>query len=128
MRLTHLAIGALTVIALAACTDEKIVYRDRPTFNPPPDSVNGFLGYFTISTKQTTCGNCHVGVQRDWSGTRHAAAWVDFQGSGTAPSSSNKCPTVSELGKATGNPAAYSTVPASSFGAAKCARCPVPAS
>ena len=102
MRLTHLAIGALTVIALAACTDEKIVYRDRPTFNPPPDSVNGFLGYFTISTKQTTCGNCHVGVQRDWSGTRHASAWVDLQGSGHATSSCNKCHTVSELGNAIG--------------------------
>ncbi len=81
MRLGHLAIGVLTVIALGACTDTKIVFRDRPAFNPPPDSLNGFLGYFTTSTKQTTCGNCHVGVQGQWKTTRHASAWAELQGS-----------------------------------------------
>jgi len=89
MRFRHLAIGIVTVLALGACTDEKIVYRDRPAFNPPPDSLNGFLGYFTISTKQTSCGNCHVGVQGQWKATRHAGAWADLQRSGHAVAS---CP------------------------------------
>lgn len=62
MNVTRFAIGLLMALALGACTDTKIVYRDRPGFNPPPDSANGFLGYFTVSTKQTSCGNCHVGV------------------------------------------------------------------
>ena len=59
MKLNHLLIGLLgvLVIAVGACTNEKIVYQTVPPFNPPKDSVNGFLGYFTVSTKQTTCGN-----------------------------------------------------------------------
>ncbi len=123
MRLSHLAIGALTVIAFGACTDEKIVYRDRPAFNPPPDSLNGFLGYFTISTKQTSCGNCHVGVQGQWKATRHASAWADLQGSGHAVASCNKCHTVSELGNAVGHPAGYSTVPDSAYRDVQCESC-----
>jgi predicted CXXCH cytochrome family protein len=123
MRLGHLAIGVLTVIALGACTDTKIVYRDRPPFNPPPDSINGFLGYFTISTKQTSCGNCHVGVQAEWKATRHANAWADLQRSGHATPSCNKCHTVSELGNAVGHPAGYSTVPDSAYRDVQCESC-----
>jgi predicted CXXCH cytochrome family protein len=123
MRLAHLVIGVLTVAALGACTDEKIVYRDRPNFNPPPDSLNGFLGYFTVSTKQTTCGNCHVGVQGQWKTTRHASAWADLQGSGHAAASCNKCHTVSELGNAIGRPAGYSTVPDSAYHDVQCESC-----
>src|SRR6266516_2704700 len=122
MRLSLLTIGALT-IALGACTDEKIVYRDRPAFNPPPDSLNGFLGYFTVSTKQTSCGNCHVGVQGQWKATRHANAWADLQRSGHAVAACNKCHTVSELGNAIGHPAGYSTVPDSAYRDVQCESC-----
>jgi hypothetical protein len=72
------ALAALTV--LAACTDT--VYRDRPPFNPPPDAHSGFLGYFTVSSGQTTCGNCHVGQQTDWSQTAHAGAWESLVAEG----------------------------------------------
>jgi hypothetical protein len=48
----------------AACTDEKIVYREP--FNPPPDAEAGFVGYFTTSDKSTTCGNCHVDHENKW--------------------------------------------------------------
>ena len=123
MRLTHLVVGTIIVIALGACTDTKIVFRDRPAFNPPPDSLNGFLGYFTISTKQTTCGNCHVGVQGQWKTTRHASAWAELQGSGHAVASCNKCHTVSELGNAIGHPAGYSTVPDSGYHDVQCESC-----
>lgn len=123
MKLQRFVFGVLAVIALGACTDEKIVYRDRPAFNPPPDSLNGFLGYFTVSTKQTTCGNCHVGVQGQWKATRHASAWVDLQGSGHAVASCNKCHTVSELGNAIGHAAGYSTVPDSAYHDVQCESC-----
>jgi predicted CXXCH cytochrome family protein len=123
MKRSFLLIGVLSVIALGACTDNKIVYRDRPPFNPPPDSINGFLGYFTISTKQTTCGNCHVGVQAQWKTTRHASAWADLQGSGHATASCNKCHTVSELGNAVGHPAGYSTVADSAYHDVQCESC-----
>ena len=118
MKAARFVIGVLTVIALGACTDEKIVYRDRAAFNPPPDSVNGFLGYFTVATKQTTCGNCHVGVQGQWKTTRHASAWADLQGSGHAVAACNKCHTVTENGNAVGQAAGYSTVPDSEIGRA----------
>jgi predicted CXXCH cytochrome family protein len=122
MRLNH-SIVLFALLALGACTDEKIVFRDRPPFNPPPDSVNGFLGYFTASTKQTTCGNCHVGVQAAWRQTLHADAWADLQGSGHAQSSCNSCHTVSQLGNAIGHPAAYQLKPDSAYHDVQCESC-----
>ncbi|HTM33153.1 MAG TPA: cytochrome c3 family protein, partial [Vicinamibacterales bacterium] len=122
MRLAYSMI-ALAVLAGAGCTDEKIVFRDRPAFNPPPDSVNGFLGYFTVSTKQTTCGNCHVGVQNQWASTKHSQAWADLQGSGHASGACTKCHTVSELGNNIGHPAGYSTVADSAYHDVQCESC-----
>ena len=122
MRLAFATI-AVAVLATGACTDQKIVFRDRPSFNPPPDSINGFLGYFTVATKQTTCGNCHVGTQNQWGSTKHAQAWVDLQGSGHASSACNKCHTVSELGNAIGHAAGYSTVPDSAYHDVQCESC-----
>lgn len=111
------------LLALGACTDDRIVYRDRPPFNPPPDATNGFLGYFTVSTKQTSCGNCHVGVQADWKNTGHAQAWSDLQGSGHAAPSCNACHTVSQLGNALGHPGGYSVVPDSAYRDVQCESC-----
>jgi len=45
------AVG-FVVVLLGACTTEKIQYLVRP-FNAPQDAANGFLGYFTVSDKQT---------------------------------------------------------------------------
>jgi cytochrome c554/c'-like protein len=72
----QLGLGLLLAF-LGACTTEEIV---QP-FNPPPDTKSGFLGFFTVETKQTTCGNCHVGEQADWVKTAHANAWQDLQSS-----------------------------------------------
>jgi len=123
MRLTLFAAGIALVIAAGACTNEKIVYQTVPPFNPPKDSVNGFLGYFTVSTKQTTCGNCHVGVQGEWINTRHANAWADLQASGHATGSCNSCHTVSQLGNFVGHPAGYSTIPDSTYHDVQCESC-----
>jgi predicted CXXCH cytochrome family protein len=110
-------------VIIGACTNEKIVYQTVPPFNPPPDSVNGFLGYFTVSDKQTTCGNCHVGVQGEWANTKHAHAWSDLQASGHATGSCSGCHTVSQLGNFVGHPAGYSTVPDSAYHDVQCESC-----
>jgi len=35
MKIIHLVVAIAAAAALGACTDEKIVYSDRPPFNPP---------------------------------------------------------------------------------------------
>ena len=63
------------LVVLSGCTTETIVFRDREPFNPPPDAAAGVLGYYTVATKQTTCGNCHSEKQTTWAQTRHAGAY-----------------------------------------------------
>ena len=60
----------------SACTNTEIVEVEQPRFNPAPDSVAGFLGLYDVPTNQTTCGNCHVNNQTEWSGTKHADAYA----------------------------------------------------
>ncbi|HYL22394.1 MAG TPA: hypothetical protein VEU74_11580, partial [Gemmatimonadales bacterium] len=95
MRLHRALICAAVV--LGSCTTEKIQYVTRP-FVQGKDTANGFLGYFTVADKQTNCGNCHVGTQAAWAGTKHAQAWAALQGSGHAQASCNGCHSVSHLG------------------------------
>ncbi len=114
-------VAVLGVIALGACTDEKIVYQ-RP-INPPPDAANGFLGYFTASTKLTTCGNCHVGVQAEWIQTKHADAWDDLQKSGQATASCNSCHSVTQLGNFVGHSAGYELVQSTAYHDVQCENC-----
>lgn len=127
MRVRNLVLrGAVVVISalvLAGCTTEKIVYRDREPFNPPPDAALGFLGYFTVGTKQTTCGNCHVEKQADWAATKHAGAWADLQASGHAAASCEGCHSVSERGNGVGQPAGYSVVKDSTYHDVQCESC-----
>jgi len=118
--------AALVVVAgmiLGACTDEEIVYRDRPPFNPPPDAQSGFLGYFTVSTKQTTCGNCHVGHQRDWVATAHADAWADLQASGGVQPGCSSCHSLTERGNAVEGTAGYDAVADSAYHDVQCESC-----
>ena len=65
----------VAIAALGACSDD-VVYRDREPFNPPPTGAGSFLGYYDAATKKTTCGNCHVDFQAQWSGTAHATAYA----------------------------------------------------
>ena len=77
-------------LCLAACTNETVVtmtvvdtvFVDRGIANPPPDSAAGLHGYFTPSSKMTTCGNCHVDAQGPWSGTKHAGAFLTLDSLG----------------------------------------------
>jgi len=72
--------------ALTACTDEEIVYVERPPFNEPADPAAGFLGYYTSSSKQTTCGNCHADFQGSWKETGHASAYATLKAVNAAAS------------------------------------------
>ena len=108
---------------LTGCTEEKIVFRDRDPFNPPPDASTGFLGYFDASTKQTTCGNCHVGHQADWATSAHSNAFEDLNNSGHAQSFCYTCHTVSDKGNLVAAPAGYDNVAATAYHDVQCENC-----
>jgi predicted CXXCH cytochrome family protein len=121
MRYRAWVVGA--AIVAAACTNDEIVYRTRPPFNPPPDSASGFLGYFTAATKQTTCGNCHVEKQASWVNTKHASAWADLQASGHAAPYCSGCHAVSQNGNSFGSPAGYLVKADSAYHDVQCENC-----
>jgi predicted CXXCH cytochrome family protein len=122
MQLGRLAILVGIVAGLGACTDEQIVYVNRP-FNPPVDAVNGFLGYFDATTKQTACGNCHASFQQQWAGTAHADAWASLQASGSAQPFCSGCHSVSELGNPAVVAAGYNAVQDASYHDVQCESC-----
>ncbi len=70
----------LALLMAGSCTTEKIVTVEREPFNPPPDAASGLLGYFQVTSKQTTCGNCHAGHQGTWVASRHARAYSTLAG------------------------------------------------
>ena len=90
--------AALATLALSACVDEEIVYRDKPLFEDPPQAAVGFLGYSNAEQKQTTCGNCHAGQQVAWKESAHADAWASLKTSDHAADYCYDCHTVSALG------------------------------
>ena len=103
----RLSVAVLPLMAsfvlLAACTDTEteLVFVDRPLFDDPPASADGFLGYGTEDAqaeKFTVCGNCHIGSQSEWELTAHADAWNGLQDSGHAQTFCEGCHTVSENG------------------------------
>jgi predicted CXXCH cytochrome family protein len=113
---------AFSAIAWAgACTDT--VYRDRPPFNPPPDAASGFLGYYSAADQQTTCGNCHVDHQGDWSRHAHSDAYAGLVNSGGAQSFCYGCHTVSELGNARSTPSGWNAVQSTAYHDVQCESC-----
>ena len=121
IRPLFLVLAALTLIGLGACTDT--VYRDRPPFNTPPDAASGFLGYYNASTGQTTCGNCHVGQQADWSQTAHAEAWNTLQSSGFAQPFCEGCHTVNSRGNQPLATVGYDSVQTAVYHDVQCESC-----
>lgn len=115
--------AALVFAAGVACTDETIVYRDRDLFNAPPDAQGGFLGYYDASRKQTTCGNCHSGHQRDWMRTAHAGAWSTLVASGAQQALCNACHSVSHAGNTAVSPAGYARVADTAYHDVQCESC-----
>lgn len=118
--------GAMVFAALAlgACTEETVQYVTRP-FVPGKDTANGFLGYFTVSEKQTNCGNCHVDHQAKWKGTAHAQAWANLQADPNPPDKSScvGCHTVNDYGNLAPHPAGYLLVKDSAYHDVQCESC-----
>jgi predicted CXXCH cytochrome family protein len=94
---------ATALIFMAACSEDSTT----PT---PPELDAQFLGYSDPTTKQTTCGNCHVEKQNAWETTRHASAWNDLQASGHAAGYCQPCHTVSGYGNAQPDDAGFPAV------------------
>jgi predicted CXXCH cytochrome family protein len=90
-----LALGLAGAIN-SACND--IVYRDRDPFEQPVAGAGDFLGYSNAADKKTTCGNCHVGKQAEWSGTAHASAWTTLSATPGRQPSCEGCHTISSRG------------------------------
>jgi predicted CXXCH cytochrome family protein len=109
------------MVLLAGCTDEKIVFREP--FNPPPDAASGFVGYFTTSDKQTTCGNCHVGHQRDWQETRHADAYATLANNPGSQAFCFSCHTITERGNAQTGTVGWDAVQDTAYHDVQCESC-----
>lgn len=124
MTLSRVVFVVATAWALGACTDEKIVYENR-AFNPPLDTIAGFLGYFDPApAKQTSCGNCHVVHQRDWMTTAHADAWDGLLTAGNPPQTfCTGCHSVSGRGNAVIGNAGYNRVADVTYHDVQCESC-----
>lgn len=116
----RLSLG-LIVLLLSACTDT--VFKDREQFNPPPDAANKFLGFFTVSTKQTTCGNCHVTHQAAWAQTAHASAYGLPATSPNVTPACYTCHTVSGRGNGVAFPAGWDKVQDTVYYDVQCENC-----
>ena len=117
---------ALTVVLIfSGCdADEKIVYRDRAPFNPPPDTTSGFVGYYDATTKQTTCGNCHADYQALWRTTAHANAYATLNANASKQDFCYSCHTVTGNGNvASGTKAGHDTVKTNVYYDVQCESC-----
>jgi predicted CXXCH cytochrome family protein len=114
------AVVAVVAAGIGGCTDTEYIYRP---FNPPVDEANGFLGYFTASTKQTSCGNCHAGVQRQWVETAHADAYATLEANPNKTASCYGCHTVSERGNALAVAAGWNAVQDTAYHDVQCENC-----
>jgi len=124
IRLVRLALAPVMLAAVAVgCTETRTEFVELPRFNPPPDSVNGFLGYFDAANKQTTCGNCHVSGQGRWKLHGHADAWNTLENSGGAQDFCRGCHTVSENGNLAQGPAGWNAVQTEVYYDVQCESC-----
>ena len=115
---------AFLALVAAGCTTTEIVYRDREPFNAPPDAASGLLGYYKVSTKQTSCGNCHVGHQSRWVQTKHALAHKTLKDLNTAPTATCwGCHTVNERGNALTTAAGWNVKTDSAYQDVQCEAC-----
>ena len=110
-------------LAAVACTTEAIAYRDRESFDPPPGSTAGFLGYFRPAEGLTTCGNCHVARQEEWEATDHSVAFETLTSSGSAQDFCFGCHTVNQRGNAVSEAAGWDVVQSEAYHDVQCENC-----
>jgi predicted CXXCH cytochrome family protein len=113
----------ITTLAALGCTDEEIVYVERPPFNDPADASSGFLGYYTSATQQTTCGNCHADFQGTWAETGHAGAYNTLHSNPGAQDFCYSCHTVTANGNAATGDLGYDAVQDSTYYDVQCESC-----
>lgn len=124
VRFPRLMMAALFTASVLACSNDKIVFRDREPFNQPVAAAAGFLGYYDSATKQTTCGNCHADFQGNWSQTKHAHAWANLQANPGKAASCEGCHSVTGNGNsAQGSPAGYAGVKSAVYTDVQCESC-----
>ncbi len=117
-------VALVAVMALSACTDEKIVYRDKPLFEEAPAVAAGFVGYRDNITKETTCGACHVEVAGQWKETKHAGAWATLQANAGKKGYCEACHSVNNNGNATADTlAGFRTTKSARFQDVQCESC-----
>lgn len=124
----HLATFAAMIlgsVAIAACANDNIVYRDRQVIgDQPPTAAANYVGYSDTAKKQTVCGNCHVDQQTKWVTTKHASAWADLQASGHSSAACESCHAVSQLGNGvTATSVAYSATKDPRYRDVQCENC-----
>lgn len=105
------------------CTDEKVIFGERPFFEDPPAGAAGFLGYDEADAKLTVCGNCHIGQQSEWEFTAHVDAWEGLQASGHAQAFCEGCHTVGQLGNATSSEGGWETTGDPRYHDVQCESC-----
>ena len=125
VRVPRLLAGLLfTAAAVAACSNDKIVFKDREPFNQPVTAAAGFLGYYDSVTKQTTCGNCHADFQGNWGQTKHARAWAGLNASSAKAATCEGCHTVTTKGNAAvSTPAGYDGSKSAVYQDVQCESC-----
>jgi len=121
--LSLLPASLLVIAAFAGCTDETIIYRDRPLYEEPLETALGFVGYTSTDSKLVVCGNCHVSAQAQWDSTAHAGAWNTLQASPGAQAFCEGCHTVSDLGNAVSEPAGHSATGEERYYDVQCESC-----
>jgi len=118
---------SLATILVAAtawgCTQSETTFVDREPFSPPPDTVNGFMGYFDAASKQLTCASCHVSRSGEWKTTGHADAYNTLVNSGDAQDFCYGCHTVSNVGNTSPPPAGYNLTQTPVYWDVQCESC-----
>ncbi|MEX2177211.1 MAG: cytochrome c3 family protein [Gemmatimonadaceae bacterium] len=114
----------ITTVFIAGCSNERVVFRDRAPFNIPVAAAAGFLGYYDVASKQTTCGNCHADIQGSWKGTKHASAYTTVNTSPAKADACYGCHTVTGNGnKAVGTVAGHDAVKEATYYDVQCESC-----
>ena len=121
----HLTAAFIAALALLGCSGaDRIVYRERAPFNPPSAAAAGFLGYYDVASKQTTCGNCHADFQGSWQTTRHAQAYATLNSNAASQPACYSCHTVTGNGNvASGTVAGHDAVKNAVYYDVQCESC-----
>jgi predicted CXXCH cytochrome family protein len=123
-RFGSVSLLGVVVLFVTACTDERIVFRDRELFTEPPAAAANFIGYSDEESKLTVCGNCHVGQQNEWEETHHATAFATLTAAGTDGNTvCQACHTVNERGNVAEGAAGFVAVADSRYHDVQCEAC-----